>query len=197
MSASADIQSAIAALLEAPGALPVAAPVIRRREKEMASDIDAGAAVTNGLCLFVMPPVATSAVQGVSFVIFDGYEVRVRIIELPQMNITGADTYELIDAVSLSLHWQPTSGIQRKVAAVMAEEELDEAAALALVRADPTNASLFALLQILAHPLQLARRPVEMIEGTASAAGMPYDGKFLRITDVVFNAVLQINAPAS
>ena len=162
MSASADLQSAIAALLEAPGALPVTAPIIRRREKEMASDLDAGGAVQTGLCLFVMPPVATSAVQGVSFVFFDGYEVRVRIIELPQMNTTGADTYELIDAVSLALHWQPK------------------------VQDSP-------LTQILAHPLQIARRPVEMIEGTAAAPGMPYDGKFLRIADVVFNAVLQIN----
>jgi hypothetical protein len=165
MSASADIQSAIAALLEAPGALPVAAPVLKRREKEMASDLDAGAAVTNGLCIFVMPPVPTSAVQGVSFVFFDGYEVRVRIIELPQMNTTGADTYELIDAVALALHWQPKA------------------------QDNP-------LAGILAHPLQIARRPVEMIEGTASAAGMPYDGKFLRVADVVFNAVLQINSPA-
>jgi hypothetical protein len=165
MNASADIQSAIAALLEAPGALPVAAPVLKRREKEMASDLDAGAAVTNGLCIFVMPPVPTSAVQGVSFVFFDGYEVRVRIIELPQMNTTGADTYELIDAVALALHWQPKA------------------------QDNP-------LAGILAHPLQIARRPVEMIEGTASAAGMPYDGKFLRVADVVFNAVLQINNPA-
>lgn len=168
MSASADLQSAIAALLEAPGALPVAAPVIRRREKEMASDLDAGAAVTNGLCFFVMPPVPTSAVQGVPFVFFDGYEVRVRIIELPQMNTTGADSYELIDAVALALHWQP--------------KNQDTAAAQKLA-------------QMLAHPLQLARRPVEMIEGTASAKDMPYDGKFLRIADVVFHAVLQINAP--
>lgn len=165
MNASADIQSAIAALLEAPGALPVAAPVLKRREKEMASDLDAGAAVANGLCIFVMPPVPTSAVQGVSFVFFDGYEVRVRIIELPQMNTTGVDTYELIDAVALALHWQPKA------------------------QDNP-------LAGILAHPLQIARRPVEMIEGTASAAGMPYDGKFLRVADVVFNAVLQINAAA-
>jgi hypothetical protein len=131
----------------------------------MASDLDAGAAVTNGLCIFVMPPVPTSAVQGVSFVFFDGYEVRVRIIELPQMNTTGADTYGLIDAVALALHWQPKA------------------------QDNP-------LAGILAHPLQIARRPVEMIEGTASAAGMPYDGKFLRVADVVFNAVLQINSPA-
>lgn len=166
MSASADLQSAIADLLEAPGALPVSSPVLKRREKEMASDLDAGHAVTTGLCFFVMPPLPTSAVQGVSFVFFDGYEVRVRIIELPQMNTTGADTYELIDAVALALHWQP------KAADSAAQKQL---------------------AAMLAHPLQIARRPVEMVEGTASAAGMPYDGKFLRIADVVFNAVLQIN----
>ena len=166
MNASADLQSAIAAILEVTGALPVEAPVIRRREKEMTSDIDAGLAVQNGLCLFVMPPVATSAVQGVPFVFFDGYEVRVRIIELPQMNTSGADSYELIDAVALALHWQPKS--------------------------QDTPATQM-LAQMLAHPLQIARRPVEMIEGSAAAPGMPYDGKFLRIADVVFHAVLQIN----
>lgn len=164
MSASADLQAAVAALLAAPGALPIEAPVIRRREKEMASDIDAGLAVQNGICLFVMPPVPTSAVQGVSFVFFDGYEVRVRIIEMPQINTSGADTYELIEAVALALHWQPKS------------------------QDSP-------LAQMLAHPLQLARRPVEMIEGSASAPGFAYDGNFLRIADVVFNAVLQINQP--
>lgn len=166
MNASADLQDAIAALLEAPGALPIAAPVIRRREKEMASDIDAGLAVQNGICLFVMPPVPTSAVQGVSFVFFDGYEVRVRIIEMPQLNTAGTDSYELIDAVALALHWQPR------------------------VQESPLTA-------MLAHPLQLARRPVEMIEGSAAAPGFAYDGKFLRIADVVFNAVLQINPPTS
>lgn len=166
MSASADLQSAIAALLEVSGALPISAPVIRRREKEMASDIDAGLAVQTGICLFVMPPVATSALQGVPFVFFDRYEVRVRIIELPQMNTAGADTYELIDAVALALHWQPKS------------------------QGSP-------LAGMLAHPLQIASRPVEMIEGAASAPGFAYDGKFLRIADVVFNAVLQINPPNS
>lgn len=195
MSASADLQSIIAALLEAPGALPVSAPVIKRREKEMASDLDAGHAVTTGLCFFAMPPVPTSALQGVSFVFFDGYEVRVRIIELPQMNTTGADTYGLIDAVSLALHWQPHRGITEAVAARMEVAEEDKATATAWVEEQPQFAPLIALAAILAHPLQLARRPVEMIEGTASAAGMPYDGKFLRIADVVFNAVLQINTP--
>lgn len=197
MSAAADLQSAIAGLLEVEGALPVAAPVIRRREKEMASDIEAGLAVTEGLCLFAMPPVATSAMQGVPFVFFDGYEVRVRIIELPQMNTTGADSYELIDAVALALHWQPHRGITEAVTARMAAASEDQATALAWVQAQEEYAPLIALADILGHPLQLARRPVEMIEGTASAAGMPYDGKFLRIADVVFHAVLQINNPTT
>ena len=118
--------------------------------------MDAGLAIQRGICIFVMPPLPTSAMQGVPFVFFDGYEIRVRIIELPALNSSGADAYELIDAVSLALHWQNPDAM-------------------------------------LAHPLELSRRPVEMVEGAASAPGFEHDGKFIRIADVIFNAVLQIN----
>ena len=156
MNSSTDLQKAISELLEAPGALPIKTPVVRRKEKNVTNDMEAGLAVQNGICLFAMPPIPTSALQGVPFVFFDGYEVRVRIIEVPSLNNSEVDTYELIDAIALALHWK-----------------------------NPGN--------MLAHPLELARTPVEMVEGTASAPGFETDGKFLRIADVIFNAVLQIN----
>ena len=156
MNSSTDLQEAIAALLEASGALPSSASVVRRKEKDVTNDMAASEAVQNGLCVFAMPPLPTSALEGVPFVFFDGYEIRVRIIELPSMNSTGMDAYALIDAIALALHWKNPGGL-------------------------------------LAQPLMLARRPVEMVEGAASAPGFAHDGQFLRIVDVIFNAVLQIN----
>ena len=108
MSTSHDLQHAIAQLLEQEGALPIETPIIRRREKEVESDMDAGLAIQRGICIFVMPPLPTSAMQGVPFVFFDGYEIRVRIIELPALNSSGADAYELIDAVGKLMPDLPT-----------------------------------------------------------------------------------------
>lgn len=156
MNSSTDLQEAVAKLLEAPGALSIPSPVIRRKEKDVTNDMEAGVAVQNGICLFAMPPLPTSAVENVPFVFFDGYEVRVRIIEVPSLNNSGVDTFELIDQIALALHWQLLGGM-------------------------------------LAYPLSLAGRPVEMVEGTADAPGYEHNQKFLRIADVIFNAVLQIN----
>lgn len=108
MSASSDLQAAIIELLEQPGALRVDVPLVARRTKELTADIEAAAA-NKGLCIFVMPPLPTSALQGTPFVFFDRAEVRVRIIEQPAMNQSGADAYDLVDDVANALHWQPKS----------------------------------------------------------------------------------------
>jgi len=156
MNTSTALQKCIAEMLEAPDVLPVSAPVVRRKEKDVENDMEAGLAVQSGLCIFAMPPIPTSALQDVPFVFFDGYELRVRIIEMPTMNGSGADAYQLIDAISLALHWK-----------------------------NPGD--------MLSYPLALARRPVEMVEGVADAPGFEHHGKFLRIVDVIFNAVLDLN----
>ena len=53
-----------------------------------------------------MPPLPKRALQAEQpFVFFDSAEVRVRIIEQPALNQTGADAYDLVDAVALALHW--------------------------------------------------------------------------------------------
>jgi len=106
MSASADLQQAIAAVLGAPDALRVAVPIVARRQKELGAEIEAAAA-NKGLCIYVMPPLPTRAMQGVSFVFFEAAEVRIRIIEQPPANSTGADAYDLVDDVATALHWQP------------------------------------------------------------------------------------------
>jgi len=149
MSASADLQEAIVELLGMPGALRVNVPLVSRRTKELAGDIEAAAA-NQGLCIFVMPPLPTSALQGNPFVLFDQAEVRVRIVEQPAMNQTGADAYDLVDDVASALHWQP--------------------------KAEGTK-----LGAILAHPLQLAERPCEMVEDPQA-----------RIIEVIFEAVYEL-----
>jgi hypothetical protein len=154
MSASADLQSAVAELLAQPGALRVNVPIVSRRTLEIGAEVEAAAA-DKGLCLYVMPPLPTSALQGNPFVFFDKAELRVRIVEQPAMNQTGADAYDLVDDVANALHWQP--------------------------RAEGT-----ALGAILAHPLQLADRPTEMIADPQA-----------RIIEVIFEAVYGFQPAAS
>jgi hypothetical protein len=145
MNASSDLQSAISSALEgAPGITGANVPVLKRRPKELQSDIEAAVA-DFGICIFVLPPLPTHFLQGAEFIFFDRAEARVRIIEYPTMNTTGKDVYELLDAIALALHWT-----------------------------NPGN--------MLAHPLQLASHPCEMVED-----------KDKRILDVIFEAVYQIN----
>jgi hypothetical protein len=156
MSAASDLQEFVAQALEAQGVLPVNAPVIRRLEKDLENDIQAGAAVQNGLSVLVMRPIPTSAITGISKLFFDGYQVRVRLVEIPSMNNKGPDIYEMMDAVFLGLHWTNPGGM-------------------------------------LAHPLMVDRRPVDVVEGAVAAPGFEHDGKFIRILDCLFKAVLQLN----
>ena len=145
MSASVDLQDAIIELLGQSGALRVNVPIVSLRTKELGKEIEAATA-NKGLCIYVMPPLPTSALQGNPFVFFDKAEIRVRIVEQPAMNETGADAYDLVDDVANALHWQP--------------------------RTEGT-----ALGAILAHPLQLASRPTEMIADPQA-----------RIIEVIFEA---------
>jgi hypothetical protein len=98
MSASIDLQWAIEELLAAPGALRVAVPVVRRRTKEIAAEIEAAAA-NAGLCIQVMPPLPVRVTEGAACVFVEAAEIRVRIVEQPAMNATGADAYDLVDDV--------------------------------------------------------------------------------------------------
>lgn len=163
MNASADLQERIALVLEGPGALPAGVPVVRWRRKDARSDMEAAEAAQRGLCVYVPVPVPTSALQGTPSVFFDGFECRVQIIEMPEVNRGGAaDLYDVMYAVAAALHWQPK-----------AEDS--------------------PLAGMLAHPLHLAARPVEMLEGMAAVPGFERDSAFIRAADVIFNAVLQIN----
>lgn len=105
MSASADLQLAIEELLTTPGALRVAVPVIRRRTQELAAEIEA--AVANaGLCIQVLPPLPVRVTEGAACVFVEAAELRVRIVEQPALNATGADAYDLVDDVMTGLHWR-------------------------------------------------------------------------------------------
>jgi hypothetical protein len=135
MSASADLQKAIVDLLSRGGALRVAVPVLSHRDKEYAKKIEEAAAKQSGLCVMVLPPLPTKAMQGVPFVFFESAEVRVRIVEQPARNALGADAYDLVDDIASALHWRPREGEQDNP-----------------------------LTPILAHPLQLAARPTGIAE---------------------------------
>lgn len=139
MNASSLLQRIIAAYLASPDKLRVVVPIVQRRHKEIGAEIEA-AVSSKGLCLHVMPPLPTQAMQNVPFVFYQRAEVRVRIIEIPAMNGTGADAYDLVDDIAVALHWH----------------EFPE---------------------LLAHPLQLATRPSEMVEDPRT-----------RIIDVIFEA---------
>ncbi len=107
MSASASIQLAIAALLGGDGALRVPVPIVARREKELAAEIEAAAARGTGLCGYVVPVLPSSAVEDSPRVFFDRAEVRVRLVEEPGRNGTGVSAWQLADDVAAALQWQP------------------------------------------------------------------------------------------
>ena len=163
MTAGKDLQERIAATLALPGVLPEGIPIVVWRKKDLQTDNEVTIATQRGIAVLVPAPVPTSAMQGTPFVFFDGYECRVQIVEMPEVNRDGvADLYDLIELVALGLHWQPKS----------------EEAPLA---------------GILAHPLYLAERPVEVAEGVVAVPGFEHNGQAIRGADVIFNAVLQIN----
>jgi hypothetical protein len=181
MSASADLQSAIVDTLGLPGALCVDVPLIARRTKEIAAEIEAASA-NHGLCIYVMPPLPTSALTNVPMVFFDKAEIRVRIIETPAINNTGFDAYDLIDDVATALQWQPQNGIEAATQSRMTAASVDHATALAWVQTQSQFAPLFALSAILAIPLQLAPKPVDSVEDRTT-----------RVFDVIFTATYQVN----
>jgi hypothetical protein len=145
------------------GALSVAVPVLPCRRRDMRSNMEVTLAVQQGLCVVVPMPVPTHALQGAPMVFFDGCEARVQIIELPEVNREGA--VDLYDLI--------------------------EEVALAL-HWQPRSAES-PLAGMLAHPLTLAERPVEMAEGVVEVPGWERSGDVIRSADIVFNAVLQIN----
>lgn len=133
------------------------------RMKEAESDMEATLAARKGLCIYVLMPVPTRAMQGTPTVFFDGYEVRVQIVEIPKINRAGADLYDLIDAVALALHWQPKT-VESPLAG------------------------------LLAHPLYLAERPVEVAEGVVAVPGFERNGEIVRGADVIFHAALELKS---
>lgn len=156
MSASSDLQAAIEMLLKTPRTIagdgstlpepidPPGCPILRRRPKELQSDIEE-AILRQTLGIYIQPPLGSRAMTNVPYLFFENYEVRIRVVEQPKLNDTGSDAYETAETVALLLQWTNPGGM-------------------------------------LAVPMQIAGRPMEMIE----------DPKY-RVIDVIFVAVLQIN----
>ncbi len=137
------------ASLAGEGYLEGTLPIVPLKAKDQALLIE-GAGAARELALYIMPPLPKRAVQGVRFVFWESVEVRVSIVEQPQLNTTGADAYDLVDDVSSALHWQAFAGK-------------------------------------LAHPLQLAEKPTEMVWDPAPRlSGLAANA---RVIDVIFEAV--------
>lgn len=163
MSAAKDLQSRIHKTLLLPGSLSIDIPIVSWRKKNTESNMEATIAAQTGRCIYVLTPVPTSAMQGASFVFFDGFECRVQIVEFPDVpQGDDIDLSDLIEEVALALHWQPKS----------------------------VTSPLYG---ILAHPLSLAPRPVDITEGVVAVPGFERNGEVVKGADVIFNAALQIN----
>jgi hypothetical protein len=80
-------------------------PIVARMTKEKSNDVEAAMAQKTGLCLFVMPMLPRGVARGVPFLFFERAEVRIRIIEMPAMNGTGVDAYDLAEDVMGAIHW--------------------------------------------------------------------------------------------
>ncbi|MEO7933205.1 MAG: hypothetical protein ABIT76_08620 [Chthoniobacterales bacterium] len=178
MSAPIDLQTAVLAILSA--SLSTAVPVLEVKPKDLVSRLEM-AAQDFGVAIHSLPPLPTHFLQGNPFVFFDKAEIRVRVTEWPDMNTKFPDGYELCDEVAMALHWQPFNKLNAAVQELMTGGmEID--AANAAARANVGLAPWWALSDLLAHPLQLASRPIEMVED-----------KEKRIFDVIFEAQYQIN----
>lgn len=179
MSANADLQDAVQAVLGMAGRLRVAVPIVGRRDKDKSRQIQENAAKKEGLCLIVLPPVPTGAMQGNPDVFIEAARIRVRIFEQPARSETfGCDGYDLMDDVMQALHWQPHKALQAAVVARMEDASEDSETASAWVAAQPENAPLVALGRVLtAHPMYLRANPVEMAEDPV-----------YRLIDVIFEA---------
>lgn len=106
MSTSNVLQNLAIARLQQPGALRVAVPVLARLTEDYANEIDRADSMNKGLAVWVLPILPKRITQGISFVFYEAAELRVRIIEFPKLNTYGADAYDLMDDVSLALHFQ-------------------------------------------------------------------------------------------
>lgn len=165
MNTSAKLQDCICRALTNSGLMPAGLPVVAWRSKDAESDMNATLAAQKGLCIYVPMPLPTHCLQHAQEVFFDAYEVRVQIVELPDQNRGGVA--DLYDLL--------------------------DAVALALHWQPKSVES--PLAGILAHPLMLAERPVEMAEGVVAVPGFEHNGQVVRAADVIFRAVLQVRDP--
>lgn len=117
MSVSSDFQDQVQAILVTPGALRVAAPVLKRKSKgpiakrtaDLKEDIES--AVNNhGLCLWILPPVGLRAEGDADSVFLSHVELRVRIGEEPALNGFEADIFDLMEDIMVALHYQTFAG---------------------------------------------------------------------------------------
>ena len=97
------IQTAIADALKAHPGFPAGLGIVARREKELANDIEAALGKL-GVCLYVLPPLPMRCTPtGTTIAFVESCELRVRIIEQPNINLTGFDVWSGFQQVVLAL----------------------------------------------------------------------------------------------
>lgn len=80
--------------------------VIARRKGDIVSDIEA-AVVDNGAAIYVFPGKPTQLSEEIPGPWVEAMEVRVRILERPDLNRTAPDAYEIAELVLAHLHLWP------------------------------------------------------------------------------------------
>lgn len=112
MSSTIQIQKAVADVLRSISGFPADLRVVEKRDKDVEKEIQAALARL-GICLYVFPPVPTSAraSQGSSVAFFDGSELVVQIVEAWPLNKTGLDCWGAMDKIVCALHWNTLFGL--------------------------------------------------------------------------------------
>ena len=104
------IQDAIAARLASLAGL-AGVPVVSRRKGVITNDIEAAVA-TLGACLYVFPALPVDVNPNLPGPYADKMQIRVRCIELPSINETLPDAYELAEIVLTNLHEANFSAVE-------------------------------------------------------------------------------------
>lgn len=103
MSKFLTIQTALAEALKAHPGLPAKLEVIARRSHAVANNIEAALGKL-GICLYVLPPMPKRATRTECAIVFlESVEIRIRIIEQPQLNLTGTDAWDAMEQVILAI----------------------------------------------------------------------------------------------
>jgi hypothetical protein len=105
--ASADLQGAMTAQLAGPLAA-LGVPLLSARDKDQASRIDQAG---HPLAVKVQPPLPVQTRPGMRNLLIERAELRVKITEIPALNLLEVDAYDVIETVARALHGREFPGL--------------------------------------------------------------------------------------